>query len=186
MINGNEMPSERYDEFVNYLLSNVNHDNIDKITIKSLICSCVEFDEMGISKNACTFLDIANSGKSLHLGIPSAKINLKLLLDIILLNPKEKLETKIELIIFIIKAINLLSGQIVNILDKNTTIVLKTIYMLSYDNHGVSLEKIESYCKDDKITDIGSILKSLEDLKCIELIDDEYKLIDIIIFNFQT
>lgn len=65
MINGNEMISERYTEFSEYLLKNIAHDNIDEVAIKSVIGACAEFEGAGITKNSMVFPNLVKPGESI-------------------------------------------------------------------------------------------------------------------------
>ena len=71
-------------------------------------------------------------------------------------------------------------------LDKNMTIVLKAIYMSSFDNHGATMDKIRSCCQDESgLTkeNIQEAIEKLEEIKCIRLENGEYMLNETVLLN---
>lgn len=189
MINGNETTVDYYNELTDYLLKEIEHTEKDENTLKSLIRSCSEFEGTGITKNSIVLPNLRKPKESVSIKFSNIHFSLELILEIILTttseNISEIMEQKTRLLQFVLRLFNLIQGKIIEKIDENMTLVLKAIYMLSYDEHGVSLEKIKEYCKKYELTDteVEENITHLEDLKCIELVCGEYRLIEAIIFQ---
>lgn len=185
MVNGNEMISEQYEELNRYLLERINHNELDEVTIKSLVNSCVEFDSSGLSKNTMLFPNLVRPKQSVSVKFSNINFSLRLAFDIILLNPPKEMDNGMDIIRFVVRLIKLAVGEMVEILDEDMTMVLKAIYMLSYDNHGADIEKIKKFCKDNGMENQGieSILNKLENIKCIQMENEEYKIAEKLILN---
>ena len=185
MINGNEMISERYTEFSEYLLKNIAHDNIDEVEIKSVIGACAEFEGAGITKNSMVFPNLVKPGESISVKFSNVKFSLRLAFDIVLLNPTKPVESKTDMIQFIVKILKMSFGEMVEMLDVDMTTVLKAVYMLSYDNHGASMDKIVDYVSKNGMDEVKTkeVVDDLEKIKCISLNDGEYTLAETIVLN---
>ena len=111
---------------------------------------------------------------------------LRLALDIILLAPTEFSQQKLRVIQFIIKMFMFIISETSESLDKNMTIVLKAIYMSSFDNHGATMDKIRSCCQDESgLTEenIQEAIEKLEEIKCIRPENGEYMLNETVLLN---
>ena len=95
MINGNELISEKYDELSEYLLENIKHEGVDKVTVRSLIGACAEFGETGVSKNSMVFPNLFQAGGAVSVKFSNIRFNLKIAFDIILLSPSKPFESGI-------------------------------------------------------------------------------------------
>ena len=188
MINGNEMIAEDYDRLSDYLLTCMGHEKADEVTIKSLIGSCAEFDGAGISKSSMVFPNPVNPKESVSLKFSNVKFSLRLAFDIILLNPVKPPSDKNEMLMFMIRVLKLAFGEMVKILDEDMANVLQAIYMLSYDNHGATMEKIIEYCRkyNMQAESMERVIYNLENIKCIELVEGEYKLAETVILNLKN
>ena len=185
MKNGNELISEQYDELTNYLWSNISHDNLDKTTIRSLIGSCAEFEGAGISKNTMVFPNLFSPEESVSVKFSNVKFSLNVAFDIVLLDPNKSMEDKTTMLLFVVRLLKLAYNNMIQKLDKDMTKVLHAVYMLSYDEHGATIEDIKRYCKDNKmdVRQMSSIIEQLEKIKCIKLDNGEYKLAETVILN---
>lgn len=183
MINGNEKTSENYDIFYNYVLENIETTDIDKRAARSIIGSCVEFEQTGVNKSA-KILPMPFTEKRLSIKFSNIKFNLQSALDIILLDTEFALTEKKDCLLFIMRMLRLFIPLTIRVLDKDLVKVLKTIYVLSNGNHGAKKENI---LKSDSLRyiDQNIIMKSLQsliDLKCVTIInEDEYILIETIL-----
>lgn len=185
-MNGNENTSEKYDDITEYILKQIdgNIDEADKVAVRSLIGTCMEFDNTDMSKTAMIFPVLGKKGKALS--INAARFNLGLAFNIILLDPSGIQKDKKGIILFVAKLIKLAyTSQLCKILDEEIVEVLKTIYSLSYDNHGAAREKIYEEL-EGTFNDKGrlkNILDALEQAKCIVLIDGKYVIAEKIVFS---
>lgn len=186
MINGNESVSEKYDELSEYLLANIDHENIDKVAVRSLIGVCAEFEGTEISKNSMIFPNPIRHGESISVKFSNIKFSLRLAFDSILLSPSDFMNDKGDIIRFIIKVIKLANSEMSIHLDTDMTTVLKAVYMLSYDNHGACMEKLTDYASQNGIEQekVKEIISDLESIKCVTMENGDYKLAETIILNF--
>ena len=184
MINGNENSAEKYTEFSEYLLKNIPHENVDEVAIKSLLGSCVEFEGAGVTKNSMIFPNLANPGESVSIKFSNIKFNLNTACDIILLCTTNPLESKIAMLQFVVKILKI-ALRAVKMVDEDMTNIIRAVYMLSYDNHGASMEKIIEYGSKNGMdeTQIRDTVKGLENIKCISLKEGEYFLAETIVLN---
>lgn len=179
--------SQSYTALNEYLLEHIPHDLEDEVTIKSLICSCAEFENTDQSKYSAVIPDFINHGKSISFKFSNIKFNLHTALDIILLTPPEIPDQKLKMVQFIIKLFKFICGEFIETLDENMTSVLKSIYMSSYDGHGATMDKIKLCCKDSELTEenIQEAIEKLEEIKCIRIENDEYILIETVMLNIR-
>lgn len=188
MINGNETISEKYDELSEYLLTNIKQEGIDRVTVRSLIGACTEFDQTGVSKSSMVFPSLLQPGEAASVKFSNIKFNLKIAFDIILLSPSKPFLSNADVFLFVIKILKFAFTELKIDLDKDMVTILKAIYMQSYDNHGADIEQIIDQAAksgvDEQIT--REIIGRLESIKCIILDNGEYKLAETILLNFKN
>ncbi|MBQ4524191.1 MAG: hypothetical protein IJA10_14780 [Lachnospiraceae bacterium] len=183
----NNKISQSYAELNEYLLEHIPHDSEDEVTIESLICSCAEFESTEQAKYSAVIPDLINHGKSISFKFSNIKFNLCTALDIILLTPTEIPSQKLNMVQFIIKLFRFVCGESMESLDENMTIVIKAIYMSSYDGHGATMDKIKLCCKDFELIEenIQEAIEKLEEIKCIRLENGEYILLETVLLNIR-
>lgn len=188
MKNGNEVTSQKYDELSEYLLSHIDQEGIDRVTVRSLAGACMEFEETGIPKNSMVFANPVKSGEAVSIKFSNVRFNLKLAFDIILLSPSKPFLSKSEVILFIVKILKLTFTEMIETLDNDMLIILKAVYILSYDNHGADLKKIINYAEENGLNQEKAmdIIRGLDSIKCITLDDGEYKLTETIVLNLRN
>lgn len=160
-------------------------DKLDPITVRSLFRSCIEPENPELPHSSIVKRDISNPEVAYSLKISNIKLNLRFALDIIIGLNSIYNESKEQLLILLLKVIQYFFSESKVKIDKKQTYVLYAIALLEGNGEGVLEERIIQYAqknkKEDMITDIDSILKELENLKTIYLLEGKYHLCETVI-----
>jgi hypothetical protein len=178
-----------YDDLQNLLSDVVVEYELDPVTVNSLLLSSFVFLEPELQSATVAIIDPSNFEKSKSIRASNIQVDLKFALDAIFATISVFTAKSSLLILYVLKAIVLLIDKASIQLGKNDAIVLFAIYRLQKADKNAILRYINKLRTENDDIDIVNestiekSLKTLEDIKTIELIDGLYSLNDVIVIK---
>lgn len=175
----------QYDILMKKLDSIIKENNLDPISIKSLLLSSVEFLDDEESNAQAIILTPSDLSNVKSIKLRNAKINLKFALNVIFSAKTIFSDNQMWMIFSILNVVNLLKDQSTITLGESEAIVLYVIYKLRRANE----DKISRYIHDcDELRkdtiNIEQSLDLLEKIGTIEMIGGEYTIKEIVIIRY--
>ena len=178
----------QYNSIIEELDPFIKEFKLDRVTVSSLIQSCVLFSDTEIPTSSIVIINKNDLNKSKSVKTANVKVGLKYALDVVFAT-KMALEAEgLWLIVVILKMILCLTNGMNRQLGKEDALVLFVLYRLKH----ASKRKIDTYLKD-LIAEIGEneiskkkldeSLDSLESIGCIRMKDGEYYLNETVIVS---